>query len=292
MAARPTIFRRVARAVVLLALAGLSGCGAAGPVPAQEPVRPEPLRLRVTTYNVFIGVRDVKATVAAIRAGRADVVCLQETTDEWERHLRRELRRDYPHIAFRTLKASPQRGIGVLSKYPFEEVAWIPSPLGWNYCRVVHVNVRGSKIQLLAVHLKPPFVDRKFRLSLRAALGTRSKHILEIKDAYKHVRGDLPTIVLGDFNEGKRGGAVKWLREEKGFRDAVTPFDPKTPSWHQDVGFAHPAARIDHILHSPHFVSEAGKVHQVGPSDHFPVTADLRLLRPGVSEKKEGPDHE
>ena len=27
------------------------------------------------------------------------------------------------------------------------------------------------------------------------------------------------------------------------------------------------------------FVSEAGKVHQVGPSDHFPVTADLKLVR-------------
>jgi endonuclease/exonuclease/phosphatase family metal-dependent hydrolase len=263
--------RRAAGVLILAVIAMLPGCGAAR--------APEPVRLRVMTYNIYVGVRDVEATVAAIRAGKADVVFLQETTEEWEGHLRRELGSEYPHVSFRALDTKLQRGIGILSKYPFQDIAWIPSPLGWNCCRVVHLDVGGRKIQVLAVHLKPPFVDRQFRISLLVAIGTRAKHILEIRDAYRHLTEGLPTLVLGDFNEGKLGGAVRWLKEEKGFRDAVTPHDPKTLSWHQDLGFAHPGARIDHILHSPQFVSEAGKVHQVGPSDHFPVTADLKLVR-------------
>ena len=63
----------------------LAGCS-----PAPRPVRApgtEPT-LRVMTYNVNFGIPGDGPTLAAIEAGKADVVFLQEVNTGWERALR------------------------------------------------------------------------------------------------------------------------------------------------------------------------------------------------------------
>ncbi len=51
--------------------------------------------LRVMTYNVNFGAPAREAAVDAIAEASADVVCLQETTPEWEELLRQRLSERY-----------------------------------------------------------------------------------------------------------------------------------------------------------------------------------------------------
>jgi endonuclease/exonuclease/phosphatase family metal-dependent hydrolase len=90
-----------------------------------------------------------------------------------------------------------------------------------------------------------------------------------------HLDAERPTVIAGDFNETARGRAVRWLTEEKGMRDALSPFDARSPTWHLDTGFARLSLRIDHVLVSPHFDCVAARVIPTPGSDHYPVVATL-----------------
>src|SRR5690606_16012366 len=72
-------------------------------------------QLSLMTFNVngFNAKRD--AALAAIRAGGADVVVLQEAIGDWPATLE-ALRPDYPHVGPADVERS--RGMVVLSRYP------------------------------------------------------------------------------------------------------------------------------------------------------------------------------
>lgn len=244
----------------LILLASFQGCGGG------EPDGPD--RITVMTYNLFYLVRDPASAVAAIREGAADMVFLQEATREWESCLRKALASRYPHIGF---KYDPHgAGIGVLSKYPFEDGAFTRATVGWFSGRVVRVRTGSGEIQVLAVHLKPVLWDRK-GFSLKSILNYRSDHRAEIEHLYHHVRDGIPTFVVGDFNENVRGSAVRWLIEEKGLADTLSRFDRKAPTWHMDIGWMKLGAQLDHILHSRHFACTSARVIRAPGSDHYPV---------------------
>src|SRR5688572_19858244 len=57
--------------------------------------------LKVMTYNVNYGIAGDEDTLAAVEGQGADLVMLQETTPEWESHLRARFSARYPHISFR-----------------------------------------------------------------------------------------------------------------------------------------------------------------------------------------------
>src|SRR5687767_4438514 len=81
------------RVFLLLCVVCTVGCARTAPQQPQQqavPIRELPAgpTVRVMTYNVNWGAVRPNLAVAAIREADADVVCLQETTPEWETYLR------------------------------------------------------------------------------------------------------------------------------------------------------------------------------------------------------------
>src|SRR2546425_274226 len=91
---------RMKRYLALAALIAIaSGCRATRI--AQTPIGPH---FRILTYNVNWGGPAPDVAAKIIRESGAEIVCLQETTPDWERFLRSALPRDYSFAQFRNSK--------------------------------------------------------------------------------------------------------------------------------------------------------------------------------------------
>src|SRR6266496_1685011 len=85
---------------------------------AEGPAGPH---IRVLTYNVNWGAPGANLAADIIRLSGADIVCLQETTPQWEQFLRRELATDYSFAEFRSSKLRMGGGLAFLAKVPARE---------------------------------------------------------------------------------------------------------------------------------------------------------------------------
>src|SRR4051812_25684565 len=91
----------------------------------------EPRVLRLMTYNVNYGNRDVANTLDAIASEDADIVLLQEITTEWQRALADRFATQYPVQVFR-IHSRAAGGLAVLSKVPVKTEEVLPCPeRGW-----------------------------------------------------------------------------------------------------------------------------------------------------------------
>ncbi len=257
------------RAIVLAALA-LTACTGA------ESATPElaPYRITVMTYNIHVDNRDVEGTVAAIRTNDADVVCLQEVAPAAAAVLRPLLRDTYPHMLVRRSRYS---AVAILSRYPLTPRAFVESSSGWVPGFVVSVAHPAEAIQVVGVHMKPLFLTDDFETSLLEMPRSFRLHASVIRDVWSHVDPSRPLVFAGDFNEGSRGPAVRWLIEDRGMRHAVRPFD-RSITWRLVGAPTRIGTCLDHILHSPHYESRGAAVLQIGASDHFPVVATLKRV--------------
>ena len=68
------------------------------------------------TYNVNWGRPRPELAVEIIRRENRDIVCLQETTPQWEKYLRATLAREYPQMSFRSSAGRSGGGLGFLAK--------------------------------------------------------------------------------------------------------------------------------------------------------------------------------
>jgi endonuclease/exonuclease/phosphatase family metal-dependent hydrolase len=111
-----------------------------------------------------------------------------------------------------------------------------------------------------------------------------------LRDRMSPIAGAMPSVVTGDFNSGPGSAPYRTLLAEQ---------SPPASSLHDVFRAAHPVAtlgegtvhfftgwrcgpRIDWILASTHFQTIAAHIDHIRgtrgyPSDHFPVTATLRL---------------
>ncbi len=255
--------RRVAGAGIFLLAFG--GCA-----PRRSPEAPTGPCFRILTYNVNYGGPAPDQALAAIVEADAHVVCLQETTPGWERFLRPRLRDRYPHMAFRHRPGAG--GLAVLSRGAVEEAAYIPSPVGWFPAWVLRAETPAGRVQIMNLHLHPA-VNEEGRFSLGAYYcETPELRLREIREFHSRLERGLPTVVLGDFNEGDSGSAVAWLRE-RGFADALAGFDTSADTWRYESSFISLGKRLDHILYSGDLRCVEARVLERGASDHFPVQA-------------------
>ncbi|MGE5609768.1 MAG: endonuclease/exonuclease/phosphatase family protein, partial [Bacillota bacterium] len=160
---------RLAGLVVVMLLVGCARQGGGGRSGASRSSEPgvkgdgkEALgsRVRVMTYNVNWGTPGMEKTVGTILESGADVVCLQEITEVWERRLREQLGRDYPHMRFR-LHLFPSGGMAVLSRWPVEESAYVQPLGGWFPAWVLRAQTPVGQMQGVVVHLYPPVQTRE-----------------------------------------------------------------------------------------------------------------------------------
>jgi endonuclease/exonuclease/phosphatase family metal-dependent hydrolase len=258
-------------AAVLAAALLLSACAR-----VREPEAPVGPSFRIATYNVNWSGYRADLTAKAIRECRADVVCLQETTPDWEPFLRAELSGDYPHCLFRHGRGAG--GMAVFSKWEIHENAWAKPPAGWFNGWVLNVATPAGAVQVLAVHLRPPLSDAG-GVSVGAYFSSKKARQTDVSQFLGLLQRGSATIVLGDFNEDDDGKAVEWL-ESQGLTDALREFDRKSITWRWPTRLWTLTGRFDHLLYSPElYCCRAEVAEGAGASDHFPVTAVFESAR-------------
>jgi len=254
----------------LLLVIVLAGCG--DPLPARAPTPGKP-HLKVMTYNVNYGLAGDSETAGALADGWADLIFLQETTEAWEAVLRKRLGATYPHMAFRHCCGAG--GLAVLSRYPFAEKDYVPSEKGWFPAWRVIVDSPLGKLQVLNVHLRPPVSDSGSVVS--GYFSTPPIREAEMEQFYRALDPTLPTLVVGDFNEGSSGRAVVYLRE-RGLQSGLSQFDTPQDTWRWTTSVGTIYTQLDHIVYDeaqlqPLYV----KVLPIGKSDHLPVIGAFEL---------------
>ncbi|MEO1272558.1 MAG: endonuclease/exonuclease/phosphatase family protein, partial [Myxococcota bacterium] len=210
--------------VLLLVWAGV-GCTSAPERVAQVP-KPGTPHLKVMTYNLNYGLVGDRATVEAIGAADADVVCLQETTPAWEAVIQERYGDHYPYMAFE--EGPGAGGLGVLSKVPLSGSRRVEGLRGWFPAwRVVAATPLGP-VQLLMVHLRPPMSDDGSMV--KGYLQSDTIHHEEITTFAAALEPKMATVVLGDFNEEPGDAALAWL-EQQGFANALPAYQPGAQTW-------------------------------------------------------------
>lgn len=237
----------------------------ARPLPSPTPGQP---RLTVMTYNVNFGLAGDPVTLDAIRKGDADVVFLQETNEAWEHAIREGLDARYPHMAFR--HCCRAGGLAVLSRYPIVEGRVVPSPSGWFPSWRVIVRTPLGPVQTLNVHLHPAVSDAGSWLS-----GAYTTPRLRLAEIARHARGidrSLPTLVVGDFNEGAAGHSVAYL-EARGLTTALPELASSGTTWRYPTRLGTLRLQLDHVFYSGQLRLLRVRVLRAGRSDHLPVVA-------------------
>lgn len=254
---------------VLVLLLGLL-CGCSHTRVAQAPTGPH---VRVLTYNVNWGGPQPDLAVEAIRNSDADIVCLQETTPQWEHYLRRSLP-EYSFAQFRNSKLRSGGGLAFLAKVPADEIAYIPSETEWFDGWIVRFHTAIGPLQVLNVHLRPPVSDGGSWVG--GYFTTRDDRQQEMERFYRARDQQTPLLVMGDFNDHESSQVAQWLKLQ-GLTNALPQFDRYSPTWKWKTSLLTLSRRMDHIFYSQELDCAAARVISAGASDHFPVEAMFTL---------------
>jgi endonuclease/exonuclease/phosphatase family metal-dependent hydrolase len=219
--------------------------------------------ISILTYNVNYSFINKKVSTI-LDSINADVVCLQETNTKWEEIIRNGLQDKYPHVEFKHYGTAG--GLAILSKYPIIKINYLRNKSGWFPAAKITITKEQDTIQLLNVHLIPG-LTKKGRIGWNAYFKAEEVHIEELTQFIKNLNTNLPTIILGDFNENDNGKTMKWLYDEMSFQDALPQFNKKTKTWRWVIL----RGRYDHLAFNKKLSCTNAKVYKLGKSDHFPV---------------------
>lgn len=281
MKARNDVFSRTIGPLALATLC-LTFTGCHTTRVAETPAGPH---FRILTYNVNWGRPRPDLAAALIRQSAAEIVCLQETTPEWEQFLRRQLGAEYSFIEFRHSSTRMGGGLAFLAKTPAQEVAYIPSDTGWFDGWIMKFDTAAGPVQVVNVHLRPPVSDRGSWIS--GYFSTGDDRLREMQRFYAKCEPGLPTLAAGDFNDSEHSAVVAWLKKQD-LSNALPQFDRYSPTWHWNSGMVSLHRRMDHILYSPQLHCCEARVLKAGASDHFPVEAVFSRME----ENHEHPEKE
>jgi len=246
-----------------------SGC-AAPPREAREP-DPGAFHFVIESYNINGDMWGNQATLAAIGSGDADIVCLQELTDGWQTAIESRYASRYPYRMFKATPNASAAGLGIISRFPLQDGGWHEGPSGWHPAWHYLVQTPHGVFKVLNAHLRNATGEHGG--TVQSYLTTPDDHRYEIQLFVAENSATLPTVILGDFNEGPDGAAVQYL-QGVGFQNALPLFHPGQPTWRygRSVG-GQLTQEDDHILFDDSFEPLNAWVVNGGASDHLPVLA-------------------
>jgi len=242
--------------------------------------------LTVMSFNVMGIKRSGAPVVAAIRKAGADVVVLQEVSEEVGGCIWTNLAEEYPYQAF---DIPPGKGgMGTISRFPLQPVSadlpgdWMGNPQSFR------VDVAGYDITLLNIHaINISGSSSLFPTPARIEQATRKRE--EQARTLRAFAEMYPErlIVLGDFNTGDQSTAYAILVEQLGDSWRERGWGPghtfpgsvfigeRVPGFSRIV-FPFWFIRIDYIFHSKDWrVCAVRTGPWDGVSDHRPVVARL-----------------
>jgi endonuclease/exonuclease/phosphatase family metal-dependent hydrolase len=232
------------------------------------------MQLVVMTFNVHRDESGDRSTVEAVGAPHADIVCLQEPTAAWERVLRNRYASQYPYMIFKTDDAAG--GLAVLSRFPLEDAA-VMSMSDWHPALRVIADTPAGPLQILDVHLRALFDGDHDVIS--NFFDMDDDHLREIARFTDGLFAHVPTLVMGDFNEGAGGPALRFL-QALGFENALPMFRPEQDTWRGRSILSSFAMSLDHVFFTRPMVPLDAHVASPGRSDHLPVLVRFEITQP------------
>ncbi len=266
-----TMLRPLTRLSLMLWLLLPVGCNA---VPSRFAANAPPgvATLSLMTYNVNFGVAGDRVTLDAIEQPGADLILLQEVNAAWERSLRERFGETYPHQGYHG-DDGYAGGFAILSKWPIESIEQLPR-VDWFPATRAIVRSPIGRVQVLNVHLRPPRSNSgSVVVGYYSTRGTRER---EISSYVSYLEPNVPTLIVGDFNESDGGRACGWLFAH-GYQNALPQFSPRADTWRWPVGWFTLRARYDHIFYDASLYPLKAQVRNAGESDHLPVTGIFTL---------------
>lgn len=253
----------------------LTGCGHA----PLEPRDPTPGRVHFTiqSYNVSADHFGDASTLDTVGHADADIVCLQETGDEWRPVLEDRYSVQYPNMLFHATDGAS--GLTVLSKFPITDEGIILAPNAsqpdWHPAWALRVETAGGPIEILNLHLRAILSGRSS--GAQAYLTVGQDHAAEIRTFASSFNPATRSLVVGDFNEEPDGPAVSYLGSE-GYSDILPLYHPGQGTWHGPSLGGQLDKMLDHVLFDGSFAPLNAWVVRRGNSDHMPVVAHLEFV--------------
>ena len=248
------------------ATAALAAGALAVAVRSRTARRPQPAAsgsiLRVLTVNLLCGRADAEAVVGLVRRTGADVLFLQELTDDAVTRLKQAGLSELMPQEITELKGG-LRGSGIYSRFPLSE----GPPLAPTHAAQPTASLElpgGETAEVACVHPHPP----KPPWSRGVALWHQELAVLPPP-------GGSPRVLAGDFNATLDHVLFRRLLRS-GYADAAWQAGKAlTPTWG-------PAGRmalitIDHVLVDRRCAVLASSVHPIPGTDHRAVYAAVRL---------------
>ncbi|WP_374118527.1 endonuclease/exonuclease/phosphatase family protein [Streptomyces sp. 8L] len=239
--------------------AGLAAAVPRGPVVA---------RLTVLTSNVEFG-QATEGLIAEVgresaQGHKPDLLFVEECSLRCSALLDARLPRAvYPYRDI--VREDGSKGSAILSTYPLEDTAGIPSTMAMPGARA---SVGGRTVRLQLAHPLPPIPGQ---------VGAWRTELGRIRAYAAAGRGGPPTIIAGDFNATRDHAAFRRLLAAGGLRDsALYGGAAHTPSW------PHAAPRplgtqIDHVLASGEFSVRDARFIDLSDTDHRALLVRLDL---------------
>lgn len=253
-------------------LDGVPGSGSRLVMPPEEITPAQSVTLRVATYNVknCVDGTAVEEIARDINTNDLDIVCLQEldrggTRAGGKNLLRMLSEKTLPYYRFFPAIGFPgsEYGIGILSRYPFEEVELYRLETGFEEGRVlggVTVRAEGIPFRVYNTHLS--FESTDLRLG----------QISFISDTLK---GKAPCILMGDFN-------ISGFAELDGIQ-GMTPLNTAdNPIVTFPDGYGPDYGYLDNILLSEGVACQWVKPYIQTVSDHIMLMAEVTVKNPEV----------
>jgi endonuclease/exonuclease/phosphatase (EEP) superfamily protein YafD len=223
--------------------------------------------LRVATFNLWYGNDRMPDVVKFLEATDADVVVLQEATQQHTAMLKQALGSRYPFSV-------GDRGLVILSKHRILTDGridragfppWISLML-----RFVTLDIDGTTIELAGVHLARPFYPELQQQDVEALINfVRSQ--------------SLPLVVAGDFNMSPWTEKLGRFTQSTGLGRYNT-FHLTWPMRRGNLTLL-PLVAIDNVFASKHFAKIGTEGGPRLGSDHRPIVADLALAASSQSAK-------
>lgn len=254
--------RRGPAAVVSLAAAGLGLL-----VRPRRITRPQPEargpRLRVLTLNLFVGRADADAVVALARQAAADVLFVQELTDDAVTRLKQAGLEDLLPNPQLDLRGGP-RGSGIYTRFPLSDGPFVPVAHAAQPTALLTLP-GGQTVDLICVHPCAPTQQRAGVARWRRELGALPPP------------GGRPRVVAGDFNAtGDHAVFRDVLR--LGYADCASQTGRGLiPTWGPPGRAA--VLTLDHVLVDQACAVLDYSVGAVPGSDHRAVYAEIQLPR-------------
>ena len=251
------------------AVAGAALTAAVGPraVPYRQPPAAGPV-LRVLTANLLAGRAEAEVVAELVRRKHADVLFVQELTDEAEARLQHAgLGGLLPHRV--TQPVAHGARCSIYARYPLR--GGPPAvPVSAARCTAWLDLPSGQCVQLACIHAAPP----RPPWSPDAAARWRSQ--LSALPA----PGDGPCILAGDFNATLDHAQFRRLLS-RGYVDAANQAgNGLSFTWGPRPTRRLALLAIDHVLIDRRCAVLATSAHWMAGSDHRALYAELRLPRP------------